>query len=412
MKYIELGSKEHRHASAGVLIGSTITFAIMYSPQPLISLYSKQYNIRPQTASLSISLTAISLALSLFFVSMLSNTFKRKKMMSISLAVTSCLTIIASFLPSFTLFLVLRFFEGISIACFPSIAMAYLNEEFSPSDIGRVIGYYVAGNAVGGLAGRIIIGVLTDLTNWHISFLIQGIISLLGSLWFALYLPESKNFNKAKFSAAQIKSGIKQTLFNKNLFAMYMTGFLLMGSYITILDYIGYPLTKPPYNLSQTVFGFLFVVNILGVWSSILFGKLADKYPRRIIIGLSIVIFAAGVLLTLCNSLVLKIAGTATVVFGFMAGHSVASSWIGLLAPKNQKGQASSFYLLFYYAGSSLFGWSGGIVLNKTGWNGLVLYVCVLLIAATLFSCKPWNLFNKQALCRDALKKHNQSTAN
>ncbi|MCY9525791.1 hypothetical protein M5W68_11820, partial [Paenibacillus larvae] len=46
-----------------------------------------------------------------------------------------------------------------SIAGFPSIAMAYLNEEFSPKAIG--MGVYVAGTALGGFLGRVIIGGLT-----------------------------------------------------------------------------------------------------------------------------------------------------------------------------------------------------------------------------------------------------------
>lgn len=410
MKYIELGSKAHKRASAGVLIGSTITFAIMYSPQPLISLYSKQYHIPPETASLSISLTTIALAISMFFVSMFASAWKRKSFMSVSLVITSCLTILTSLVHSFNLFLVFRFFEGISIACFPSIAMAYLNEEFSPKDIGRVMGYYVAGTAVGGLTGRIIVGTLTDLTNWHMSFMIQGIVSLLGSLWFLIYLPVSNNFSKMKISAEQWGSNIKKTLFSRRLLSMYITGFLLMGAYITILDYIGYPLTKAPYNLSQTVFGFLFVVNLFGIWSSILFGKLADRYSRKHIIGLAITIFISGVLLTLDGHLFIKVIGVAAVAFGFMAGHSVASSWTGLLASKDHKGQASSFYLLFYYTGSSLFGWSGGMFLNSFGWNGLAFYVCILLIAAILVSCQPWSIiFEKTLLSSDTINQHNHS---
>lgn len=389
MQYIEPGSKSQKRASAGVLIGSTITFAIMYSPQPLISLYSEKYNITPATAGLSISFTTIALAVSLFFVSFLSGALNRKKIMSLSLIVTSCLSILSAFINDFQIFLLIRFLEGISIACFPSIAMAYLNEEFSPGNIGKVMGYYVAGTATGGFTGRLIIGTLSDLTGWHTAFLIQGILSLLGSLWFFIYLPESENFIKSKITFHKWISSMKRTILNKNLFSMYLTAFLLMGAYITILNYIGYPLTKPPYNLSQTFFGFLFVVNLFGVYSSILFGKLADRYSRRKILGLAVMIIIAGVLFTLNHHLAIKIIGVAAVAFGFMAGHSVASSFMGLLAPTDCKGQASSIYLLFYYAGSSLLGWIGGFILTNFQWSGLVFYVILLLLLAFCIACRP-----------------------
>lgn len=398
MEYIQVGSKSHKNAALGLLIGSTVTFAIMYSPQPLISLYSKQYNIPPETASLSISLTTIALAVSLLFVTVFANSCTRKYFMSGSLIALSCLSILTSFVQSFYLFLILRFLEGIAVAGFPSTAMAYLNEEFSPKDIGRVMGLYISGNAIGGLSGRIIVGVFTDLINWHTAFLIQGIVSLLGSLWFLKYLPESRNFIKQKFSVGQWVSGVKKTLLNKSLILMYAAGFLSMGTYIIILNYIGYPLTRAPYNLSQTVFGFLFVVNLFGIFSSTLFGRLADRYPRRRIVGLAIIITISGVLLTLDQHLIVKVIGVAAVAFGFMAVHSVISGWIGFLTSKEYKGQASSFYLFFFYTGSSLLGWSGGIFLTRFGWNGLVCYTCFLLTSAFLIIFRPWSLIYEKSL--------------
>ena len=391
MGYIKIGSKEQKRASAAVLIGSIVNFALMYAPQPLISLYSQQYRVPPATASLAISLTTITMSACLFFISLFIGAWNRKSIMSWSLIMTSCFTILTAFIPNFYLFLATRFFEGIAIAGYPSIAMAYLNEEFSPKDIGRVIGYYVSGNAIGGLIGRILTGTLTDIINWHMAFLIQGILCLLASVWFLLYLPASKNFHTVHISFQQFASDLRNTLFNAKLARMYATGALLMGSYITVLNYIGYPLTSPPYNLSQTVFGFLFVVNLVGVVSSMLFGWLADRHSRRIIMAIVLTIFVAGILLTLAPNLIIKIAGVALVAFSFFAGHSVASGWIGFIAPKNQKGQASAYYLFFYYLGASVLGWAGGIFLHSFGWNGIVYYVCILLLLAVLASVRPFS---------------------
>jgi YNFM family putative membrane transporter len=301
------------------------------------------------------------------------------------------LTILSAFTPDFHLFLVLRLFQGIAIAGFPSIAMTYLNEEFSPRDIGRVIGYYVSGTAIGGLTGRILTGCLTDISNWQMAFLIEGILSLSASIWFLLYLPDSNNFNKINISFRRFASGLKNTLLNGRLACMYLTGFFLMGAYVIVLNYIGYPLTNPPYNLSHTVFGFLFVVNIFGVLSSMIFGRLADRYSRRVIMAVALAIFLAGVLLTLNQSLIVKILGIALVAFGFLAGHSVASGWVGFIASKDQKGPASSYYLLFYYVGSSVLGWVGGIFLRAFGWNGVVFCVCASIVIAGLASVRPFS---------------------
>lgn len=387
MKHIKVGSREHRLIMISMLVGSIISFAIMYSPQPLISLFSKEYNVSPSTASFSISLTTLSLGVALLFVSMLSKAWGRKKTMSASLVLTSVLAIASSFTHNFNVFLFIRFLEGISIAGFPSVAIVYLNEEFHHSHIGQVVGAYVAGTAIGGFTGRVIIGALTDLFSWHIAIFTLAIISLLGSLWFWINLPESKNFNTRASSVKGWSLNVIGCFRDKNLISIYCIGFLVMGVYIALLNYIGYPLTKPPYNLSQTVFGFIFIVNLVGTVSAFWFGKLADKYPRSKVICLAVTILIIGAILTLQHLLFVKILGVMMVAFGFFAAHAVASGWIGMLAPKKYKAQASSFYLLFYYLGSCLIGWSGGFFLNGFGWIGVIGYICFL--AGIIFIIAP-----------------------
>ncbi|MFD1775002.1 MFS transporter [Paenibacillus rhizophilus] len=386
MNVIEIGSSDHRRASASMLMGSIVVFAVLYSPQPLISLFSREYHISPAMAGASISLATIGLGIGLILISALSSSLERKKLMSLSLLLTSILAVASAFCHQFSLFLVIRFLEGISISGFPSIAMAYINEEFHRKDIGRVMGSYIAGTAIGGFTGRIVIGALTDLFDWQTAMMILGMINLLLSLYFWRYLPASRNFHPHRRSFKQWQAGMIGNLLNKRLLLLFITGFLLMGVYIMILDYIGYPLTSKPYFLSQTVFGFLFVVNLVGTWSSIWFGKLADHHPRPQVIAIAIALFAAGAMLTLIPVLAIKILGVALVAFGFFAGHSIASGWVGLVADSRHKAQAASLYLLFYYGGSSLVGWSGGLFLRHAGWSGLIYYAFVLLAAAAVVS--------------------------
>lgn len=387
MNHIKVGSPEHRKVMLCMLIGSIISFAIMYSPQPLISLFSKEYNVSPSTASFSISLTTLSLGIALLFVSILSKAWGRKKTMGASLVLTSILAIASSFCHNFYAFLFIRFLVGVSIAGFPSVAIVYLNEEFFPTDVGKVVGAYVAGTAIGGFTGRVIIGALTDLFSWQLAMMILALISLIGSILFWTYLPESKNFSTGASSLKLWSLNVMGCFRNTNLVCVYAIGFISMGVYIALLNYVGYPLTKPPYNLSQTVFGFIFVVNLVGTISAFTFGKLADKFPRGKVVNLAISILITGALLTLLPPLFAKILGITMVAFGFFASHAVASGWIGMLAPKKHKAQASSFYLLFYYLGSCLIGWSGGFFLNSFGWIGVIGYICAF--ASIVFAITP-----------------------
>jgi YNFM family putative membrane transporter len=75
------------------------------------------------------------------------------------------------------------------------------------------------------------------------------------------------------------------------------------------------------------------------------------------------------------------IGGLALLTLGFFAGHSVASGWVGHIAPA-AKAQAASLYLLAYYLGASLIGSYGGHYWAQDGWNGVVTFVGILLLVA------------------------------
>jgi MFS transporter, YNFM family, putative membrane transport protein len=402
MDYIEKRSPAYRRALIGMLLGSLVTYASLYCPQTLISVFSEQYHVSPATASFTISFTTGALAIFMFILSIFSNAWSRKGIMSISLLLTSLLTILSAFGHNFHFLLITRLLIGISLAGFPAVAMTYISEEFSPRSIGGIMGVYVAGNGVGAFVGRVVIGTLTDLFSWQTALLGLGAFSLLCSLCFWLMLPNSHNFQRIAIVPDKIKQSIKASLNNKNLLLLYGIGFLLMGVYVTLFNYIGYPLRKAPYHLSQTTLGFIFVVNLIGSWGAIVFGKMADRYPRSYVISWAAILLLSGTLLTLHGSLIVKIIGLVIFAFGFFAGHTIACGWVGIVAPAHSKAQAAALYLLFYYTGSSLIGWSGGYFWSFWGWPGVVGLVCVLSAFTMLFSFQTTNpvCINENQTCK------------
>jgi len=94
-----------------------------------------------------------------------------------------------------------------------------------------------------------------------------------------------------------------------------------------------------------------------------------------------------GALATLSDNLWLTIFGAGLVTAGFFGGYSIASSWIGLRAA-TARAQASALYLFFYYLGSSLAGWIGGLILARAGWVGVAAFVGSLAVLALLVALR------------------------
>ncbi|MCY9005531.1 MFS transporter [Peribacillus frigoritolerans] len=383
MNYIEPAGKSFRKTILALFLGSFVTFADLYSTQPVIPVFAKQFGVSPAMASLTLSFATGTLALCLLLVSFFSENIDRKKIMGTALTLSALLSICVSFIQDDLYILIaIRAIQGAVLAGFPAIAMAYINEEFHPKSLGYVMGIYVSGSSIGGLAGRLIVGVLTDHFSWNIAIGSLGALSLIISLAFWWMLPPSQHAVRVRVSLSRIKTSLINNLRNNRLVLLFGMAFLLMGSFVTIYNFVGIPLMGPPYHLSQTLIGFIFIIYLVGTFSSTWMGKLADQYGRSVVLLIGIAIMLMGALLTLLDPLLLKIMGLALFTFGFFGAHSIASSWVGSLADKSEKAQASALYLLFYYAGSSIVGASGGLFLMKFGWGGVISAVSILILLA------------------------------
>jgi MFS transporter, YNFM family, putative membrane transport protein len=198
-------------------------------------------------------------------------------------------------------------------------------------------------------------------------------------------LPPSKHFQKRPLQIRDMTRSLLAQFKDPDLVCLYGLGFLLMGSFVTLYNYIGYQLVAPPYSLSQSLVGWIFVVYITGTFSSTWMGRLVDRHPRHKVMWIDLIIVLTGIAVTLSSNLWIKILGIATFIFGFFGGHSIASSWVGKLA-KQHKAQASSLYLFCYYVGSSFGGTTGGLFWTRYGWDGVVTLIVLFVFAAFILS--------------------------
>jgi MFS transporter, YNFM family, putative membrane transport protein len=381
--YIQKGTKEYRQACFSLFLGGFLTFAILYTTQPLLPIFAKEFHVSPTVSSLSLSVSTGVMAIVMLLAATVSDRMGKKQIMVISMFFTAVLGLVTAFSPNFITLVIVRFLLGFFISGVPSIAMAYVAEEFNPNGIGKIMGLYVSGTSLGGMAGRIITSVLTDLFNWRIALTAIGMIALILSIVFWLTLPEPRNSEKKTLDWRTSWGAYKIHIVNKSLMGLVILSFLLMGSFVTLYNYIGFLLAEPPYGLSTTIIGFIFIVYICGTFSSIYMGKKADQYGYSFILKISIGIMMGGALLTLVPSLIGKIMGIAIFTFGFFASHSIASAWVGDCAG-DYKVQASSLYLLFYYLGSSFVGSFGGYFWSHFHWIGVISLISGLLIFGNL----------------------------
>ena len=136
-----------------------------------------------------------------------------------------------------------------------AVAMTYLSEEIDPKVIGLAMGLYIGGNALGGMMGRLIVGVIVDFVSWRIAVGAMGGLALAAAAVFWKTVPPSRHFHPTPLNLPNLMNGFRHHLKDGALPWLFFEGFLLMGGFVTLFNYITYRLLGDSYHLSQAVVG-------------------------------------------------------------------------------------------------------------------------------------------------------------
>ncbi|MCS3602903.1 YNFM family putative membrane transporter [Buttiauxella sp. BIGb0471] len=381
--FIKRGSPQFMRVTLALFSAGLATFALLYCVQPILPVLSHEFGVSPASSSISLSVSTATLAIGLLFTGPLSDAIGRKPVMVTALLLASICTLLSTMMTSWHGILMMRALIGLSLSGVAAVGMTYLSEEIHPSVVAFSMGLYISGNSIGGMSGRLLSGVITDFFNWRIAVAAIGCFALASALMFWKILPASKHFRPSSLRPKTLFINFRLHWRDRGLPLLFAQGFLLMGAFVTLFNYIGYRLMQGPWYLSQAVVGLLSVAYLTGTWSSPKAGAMTAKFGRGPVMIFSTAIMLTGLLLTVFSPLPVIFAGMLLFSAGFFAAHSVASGWIGPRA-KRAKGQASSLYLFSYYLGSSLAGTLGGVFWHQFGWVGVASFIGSLLVLSLL----------------------------
>jgi YNFM family putative membrane transporter len=353
------------------------TFTTLYCVQALLPALAGQFHLSPASASLAVSVSTAGLAIGVIPLTALSEAVGRTTMMTASLFISAGLGILAAVSPTFGILLILRALQGLALAGLQAVAMTYLAEELHRDSLGFSMGLFIAGNGFGGMVGRLLAALVGDLAGWRWALAVVGVVALACSIVFRLTVLPSAQFRPRPLRFRALAGAVLRACTDTGLLRLFAIGVLAMSGLVTVYNYLGFRLLGPPFGLSASIVGLIFVVYLAGSVSSTMAGRLADRFGRQRMLWLAAIVMLAGVLLLYPNRLAVVVAGLVVLTVGFFAVHSLASSWVGARSATLGV-QGSAVYLCSYYLGSAVGGSLGGIAFGSGGWPATTWYVGAL----------------------------------
>lgn len=379
--HLSRGTPAYRRATFALFCAGFATFALLYCIQPLLPMLAAHFSVSAASSSLAMSLTTLSLAVCLLISGALAESWGRKPVMAAALGLASLLGLASVLVDSWQLLLALRALLGLALSGLPALAMAYVGEEFEPESLPAAMGLYIGGTALGGMLGRLLSGLLSDLGGWQLALGGIASLGLLALVVFVWLLPPSRHFTAQPLSLRILLANFRLHLGNPVLRGLFLQGFLLMGGFVALFNYIGFRLAGEPFGLSSTFIGLLFVVYLGGIFSAGWAGRLVPRFGARQVLRGGVVLMLIGVGLCATTWLASIVLGLGLFTLGFFAAHAVASGQVGSHA-KGARAQASALYLCAYYLGSSVVGYGAGYVWDHAGWLPLMTLLAALFVIA------------------------------
>lgn len=383
----------------------TAAFAQLYAPQSVLPDAARDLATSASATALLVSAATLGLAVGVLPWAWVADHVGRVRAMTIAMLGATAVGLAVPFAPTFGLIVAGRAVEGLLVAGVPAVAMAYLTEMLTDAGAAAVVpraaGTYVAGTSMGGLVGRLVAGGVAELFGWRAGVGAVAVACLVATGVFVWLAPRDRAAGAGRTggtyrteragrraasddpvpSSGGRRSGRFRVLFSPRLLVLDAQGLLLMGGFVAVYNYLGFRLADEPFGLSSGVVSLVFLAYLAGTWSSARTGRLVMRHGRRRVLIVSSGVMAAGVVATLSGWLPLVLAGLVVLTAGFFGAHAVASGWTPVAAPQART-QAAAVYNLAYYAGSSVFGWLGGIGFALAGWPGTVGMVLALVAVA------------------------------
>lgn len=339
----------------------------LYLTQPVLPVIQQEFGVGAATASLTVSMVILGIALANLPFGWLADRYPIKWLIGVGAVLVGGAGLICATTFHFWTLVGLRFVQGLFLPALSTCVAAYLSRTLPLERLNVAMGSYVSATVAGGLGGRLLGGWLHPPLHWRWAFVTAALFLLLSAGAAVRWLPAGG----PPLPAAADSEGFLALLGRRELRRTFLVAFGAFFVFSSGFNYLPFYLSGPPFSLPVQVITFLYLAYIVGIVIGPLAGALSNRVGNGAAMMGGALLFALALLLTLINSLALIVVALLLVCAGFFTIHSAAAGSLNRRLT-GSRGQANSLYVLFYYLGGAcgitLTGWAYSLA----AWPGVV----------------------------------------
>lgn len=330
------------------------------------------FSIKPTQFALLVSTYTISAGISGFVGAFFIDRFDRRKALILTASGFALGTLLCSFSYTYEMLLATRSLTGIFGGVMGALILAIIGDaipnERRAGAMGMVMAAFSAASVFGVPAGLF----LASISDWHLPFLILGILAGLTLLPIIRYVPEmTGHIDKCADNPTPLEI-IQKVTSNSNQMKALLFGMIIMFSHFTIIPFISpYMVSNVGFTEQQITYIYL-IGGGLTIFTAPLIGRLADRHGRVKVF--SIVVLAASIpvyfMTTLGETPIALMLVVTSLFFIFGSGRFIPSTAMitSSVLPQN-RGSFMSFNSATRQMANGIAAYLGGLIIAE-GPNG------------------------------------------
>ncbi|WP_372873174.1 MFS transporter [Shewanella sp.] len=351
----------------GLALASVVVYINLYLMQGMLPMLADQFAIAGGEATLILSVTSFSLALSLLGYALLSDSIGRYKPLIVSLWLLALSNPLMLLIDSWHGMLGLRLIQGILLAAVPAIAMAFMRESLPLSALMKAGAFYIAANSFGGIIGRILGGLMAEYLSWQGAALLLTLVTLVSVAITHYLLSPFRQVGKAQSASGSARCSVSKMtlsgpwrgfamhLTNPQLRLFYLLGGLAFMVMVNQFSFIQLHLLEAPFHWSRFGVTLIFLCYLSGTLCAYRSGNLIARFGVAGVVLAALAMMVIGSLVTLFDTTPAIVGGFLLSAAGFFLIHASCNNQVALRAT-GHRAKASALYLCAYYLGASLGG--------------------------------------------------------
>ncbi|MFD5326438.1 MFS transporter [Streptomyces sp. NPDC127092] len=372
-------------------VSTCLVVATVYMTPPIFPQIARTLGVDPVDARLSFFFVSLAYSLSFFVFGPLSDRFQARSLALWGTVALVVLLVAASRAQTFGVFIAELAAAGVAAAAIPAATLALMPRIAPPGKAGAYFGVVIAASVAGITVGRSATGIVAGWLGWRSAILL---IALLNAACLAALLALPRTEPNATHTTALRSYGQALRMFGQGrVVRLLLVGALLFFGYLGAVTFLTYRLADPPFGLGASAIGLVSAIGLGALFGAPLSGAMVSRVGARTVVLSALPTALAGILvLAFAPSTPLVACGLLLVFLGVFSCQPAVLVLLSQAVPEQNRGSASSSYMLTCLCAGSLSTMALGPVWRGQGWTGVVATACVAVAAAILlafFTTRP-----------------------